>query len=193
MVLVDTCGWIEWLTSGSVAKRYEPLLGQTQELLVPTLIQFELYNWVCRERDEPTALEIIGLIEQGRVIPWIPRWPSVRRPGCSPQAGAGRCHHLRDGASVRRRTGNVRQPFQELARGKLSRQEASGKVIAEPAARPGKNSNTYLCGCFSVAARRPPCALPIRSNGGSLGGLPTQAAKHGIRLSRHAPRSGGRT
>ena len=69
MVLVDTCGWIEWLTSGSLAKRYEPLLGQTQELLVPTLVQFELYKWVCRERDEPTALEIIGVTEQGRVIP----------------------------------------------------------------------------------------------------------------------------
>ena len=69
MVLVDTCGWIEWLTSGSQAKRYEPLLGQTQDLLVPTLVQFELYKWVCRERDEPTALEIIGVTEQGRVIP----------------------------------------------------------------------------------------------------------------------------
>lgn len=69
MVLVDTCGWIEWLTAGPLAKRYEPLLSQTQDLLVPTLVQFELYKWVCRERDEPTALEIIGVTEQGRVIP----------------------------------------------------------------------------------------------------------------------------
>jgi predicted nucleic acid-binding protein len=69
MVLVDTCGWIEWLTAGSLSKRYEPLLNQTQDLLVPTLVQFELYKWVCRERDEPTALEIIGVTEQARVIP----------------------------------------------------------------------------------------------------------------------------
>jgi predicted nucleic acid-binding protein len=69
MVLVDTCGWIEWLTSGSLAKRYEPPLSQPQDLLVPTLVQFELCQWVCRERDKPTALEIIGLTEQGRVIP----------------------------------------------------------------------------------------------------------------------------
>ncbi len=31
-------------------------------------MQFELYKWVCHERDEPTALEIIGVTEQGRVI-----------------------------------------------------------------------------------------------------------------------------
>lgn len=69
MVLVDTCGWIEWLTSGSLAKRYEPLLNRTEALLVPTLIQFELYKWVCRERDEPAALEIIGVTEQANVVP----------------------------------------------------------------------------------------------------------------------------
>lgn len=69
MVLVDTCGWIEWLTSGTLAKRYEPLLSQTRDLLVPTLVQYELYKWVCRERDEPTALEIIGVTEQGAVVP----------------------------------------------------------------------------------------------------------------------------
>jgi len=69
MVLVDTCGWIEWLTAGPLAKRYEPLLSQTGDLLVPTLVQFELYKWVCRERDEPTALEVIGVTEQGTVVP----------------------------------------------------------------------------------------------------------------------------
>lgn len=69
MVLVDTCGWIEWLTSGSLAKRYEPLMSQPHELLIPTLVQFELYKWVCRERDESTALEVIGVTEQGAVVP----------------------------------------------------------------------------------------------------------------------------
>jgi predicted nucleic acid-binding protein len=69
MVLVDTCGWIEWLTSGALSRRYAPLFRQPQDLLVPTLVQYELYKWVCRERDEPTALEIIGVTEQGSVVP----------------------------------------------------------------------------------------------------------------------------
>jgi len=65
--LVDTCGWIEWLTDGILADSFAPYLRQPEELLVPTILQYELYRWVCRERDEETALEIIGLTEQGRV------------------------------------------------------------------------------------------------------------------------------
>lgn len=61
--LVDTCGWIEWLTDGGLASRFEPYLSDQANLVVPTLVQFELYKWVCRERDEATALNVIGVTE----------------------------------------------------------------------------------------------------------------------------------
>lgn len=63
LFLVDTCGWIEWLTDGSLASRFEPYLSDQANLVVPTLVQFELYKWVCRERDEATALNVIGVTE----------------------------------------------------------------------------------------------------------------------------------
>jgi predicted nucleic acid-binding protein len=66
--LVDTCGWIEWLTDGKLADTFAPYLQQPEELIVPTILQYELYRWVCRERDEETALDIIGITEQGRVM-----------------------------------------------------------------------------------------------------------------------------
>ena len=66
--LVDTCGWIEWLVGGKLSKNFEKYLGNPSELVIPTIIQFELYKWVCRERDEETALEVIGVTEQGKVI-----------------------------------------------------------------------------------------------------------------------------
>lgn len=66
--LVDTCGWIEWLTDGALADTFAPYLRQPEELIVPTMLQYELYRWVCRERDEATALDIIGLTAQGRVV-----------------------------------------------------------------------------------------------------------------------------
>ena len=69
MVLVDTCGWIEWLTDGPLADAFRPHLAQTDALLVPTLIQHELAKWVTRERDETLALEVIGLTQQARVVP----------------------------------------------------------------------------------------------------------------------------
>ncbi|MDQ7076223.1 MAG: type II toxin-antitoxin system VapC family toxin [Gammaproteobacteria bacterium] len=36
---------------------------------MPASVQFELYKWVCREVSESNALEVIGLTEQGCVVP----------------------------------------------------------------------------------------------------------------------------
>lgn len=68
MYLVDTCGWIEWLTNGKLVKIFEKYLENTSELIVPSIIQYELYKWICRERDEQTALNIISVTEQSKVI-----------------------------------------------------------------------------------------------------------------------------
>lgn len=68
MVLVDTCGWIEWLTEGPLAESFGRHLAATHELLVPTLVQYELAKWVTRERDEALAMEVIGLTQQAQVV-----------------------------------------------------------------------------------------------------------------------------
>lgn len=67
--VVDTCGWIEWLTDGILAEKFSPYLDSLGELYVPTSIQFELYKWVKREASEEQALEVIALTEQGVVTP----------------------------------------------------------------------------------------------------------------------------
>ncbi len=66
--LVDTCGWIEWLTDGILADSFAPYLQQPKGLIIPSVQQYELYRWVCRERDEATALDVIAITEQGEVI-----------------------------------------------------------------------------------------------------------------------------
>lgn len=69
MILVDTCGWIEWLTDGVLADSFAPYLKDPAELLVPTVVQYELYKWVKRESDENMALETIALAEDSLVVP----------------------------------------------------------------------------------------------------------------------------
>jgi len=71
--LVDTCGWIEWLTDGLLADDFEPYLNDPAELIIPTTLQFELYKWAKREKGEIEALEVIALTEQGWVIPLTTR------------------------------------------------------------------------------------------------------------------------
>lgn len=67
--LVDTCDWIEWLVGSQLLGKFEKYLNHPQHLITPTIVQFELYKWICRERDEEMALEIIGITEQTRIIP----------------------------------------------------------------------------------------------------------------------------
>ncbi len=68
-VIIDTCGWIEWLTDGVLADNFAPYLSNLDELIVPTSIQYELHKWICREQDETLAMEIIALTRHTKVIP----------------------------------------------------------------------------------------------------------------------------
>ena len=69
MILVDTCGWIEWLTDGALADRFAPYMQDPSELLVPTTVQYELYKWVKRESDETTAHDTIALADSSLIVP----------------------------------------------------------------------------------------------------------------------------
>ncbi len=69
MILVDTCGWIEWLTDGELSEQYAPYFKQINTMIVPTSVQFELYKWVVRKKSIYQALESIALTEQANVVP----------------------------------------------------------------------------------------------------------------------------
>jgi len=68
MFLVDTCGWIEWMTDSPLAKSYARYLASTDTLIVPTLVQHELYKWLYREIDQATALSAIAATQTAKVI-----------------------------------------------------------------------------------------------------------------------------
>jgi predicted nucleic acid-binding protein len=66
--LVDTCGWIEWLTEGKLINHFAPFLADPTQLIIPTLLQYELYKWISREKNSSVALEIVGITESGYVV-----------------------------------------------------------------------------------------------------------------------------
>lgn len=68
MVLVDTCGWIETITEGPMATVFAPYLTDLQAVLVPTIIQCELYRWARRERGEQSAAELVSFLNAGHVV-----------------------------------------------------------------------------------------------------------------------------
>lgn len=68
MVLVDTCGWIEWLADGALAGRFQPYLEDVEALVVPTVVQFELYKWLERNVGEEAALKAIARTSRSIVV-----------------------------------------------------------------------------------------------------------------------------
>ncbi|MFZ1536766.1 MAG: type II toxin-antitoxin system VapC family toxin [Chromatiaceae bacterium] len=68
MILVDTCGWIEWLADGALADKFQPFLEDTEALLVPTVVQFELYKWLERNRGEEAAMKAIARTTRSHVV-----------------------------------------------------------------------------------------------------------------------------
>lgn len=68
MFLVDTCGWIEWMIDSSLARSYARYLNSPDTLIVPTLVQHELYKWLHREMDQAAALASIAATQTANVI-----------------------------------------------------------------------------------------------------------------------------
>ena len=70
MILVDTCGWLEYFTEGPLAESYAPFLEKNQqELLVPVIVVYEVYKFLKRETDEELALAAIAQLESCKIAP----------------------------------------------------------------------------------------------------------------------------
>jgi predicted nucleic acid-binding protein len=66
--VVDSSGWIEYFTEGPNAGFFAGAIEQVDELIVPALAIYEVFKWVCRERDETLALKAIAHMQLGEVV-----------------------------------------------------------------------------------------------------------------------------
>lgn len=68
MKLADTCVWIEALADTPTGAQYKPLLRDTQNLLVSTLVIFELRKWALRVLGESAADQVMVLLLDTTVV-----------------------------------------------------------------------------------------------------------------------------
>jgi toxin FitB len=66
--IVDSSGWLEYFSDGPNADCFAEPLVNVAELLVPTIILYEVFKVVCRQRGEDAALQAVALMQQGRVV-----------------------------------------------------------------------------------------------------------------------------
>lgn len=68
-VLVDSSGWIEFFTDGPLADRYASYLTPSTQLVTPTIVLYEVYKKIKRERGEETAILFAGRLNATQVVP----------------------------------------------------------------------------------------------------------------------------
>ena len=69
MILVDSFGWIEYLAGDKLAEHYEEYLDNLAEVITPTIVLYEVYKKMRRERKEEEALLVIAQIMKTRIVP----------------------------------------------------------------------------------------------------------------------------
>lgn len=70
MIIVDSCGWLEWFANGELADQYKEYLMDADNILMPAIILYEVYKVLKREVGEETALLAAGYMKSSPVIPF---------------------------------------------------------------------------------------------------------------------------
>jgi toxin FitB len=68
VILVDSCGWLEYLADGPNAGAYAKAIEKLPEVLVPAICILEVFKRVLAERGESTALEVAALMQQAHIV-----------------------------------------------------------------------------------------------------------------------------
>jgi len=68
MNVVDSSGWLEYVADAPNAEFFAPSIENTQELVVPSISIYEVFKRVLQQSDEEAALQVVALMEQGKVV-----------------------------------------------------------------------------------------------------------------------------
>ena len=68
LALVDSCGWLEYVTGGANADFFEAALLDTSNLVVPTLCLYEVGKRMLITQGEAAALEVLEMMKKSRVV-----------------------------------------------------------------------------------------------------------------------------
>lgn len=67
--VVDSSGWIEYFSGGSRASAFEGHLERKSDLIIPTLVIYEVYRWIKKHSGEDVALKCISQMNSPKTIP----------------------------------------------------------------------------------------------------------------------------
>lgn len=69
MILVDSFGWIEYFANGRLAERYVKYIETTEEIIVPTVVIYEVYKQLKSKRGEKIAQDAYAHMAKASMVP----------------------------------------------------------------------------------------------------------------------------
>ncbi len=66
--VVDSSGWIELFVAGPLADRFAPYVHEPRYLVTPTIVLYEVYKKVKRERGEDLALTVAASLRATTLV-----------------------------------------------------------------------------------------------------------------------------
>ncbi len=69
MIVVDSSGWLQFLTDGPLANEYARRLRQQATVITPTIVIYEVYKHSKRLRGEEGALDAVAAMQKTQVVP----------------------------------------------------------------------------------------------------------------------------
>jgi predicted nucleic acid-binding protein len=70
LILVDSCGWLEFLADGPLAEEYAPYFAKPEEIVTPSIVIYEVTKKVSREEGKERALFIAAQMQQTKLVPF---------------------------------------------------------------------------------------------------------------------------
>lgn len=67
MNIVDSSGWLEYFADGPGVKNFEAPLSDSDSLIVPTIIIYEVFKVVLRESNENSALQAVAVMQKSTI------------------------------------------------------------------------------------------------------------------------------
>jgi predicted nucleic acid-binding protein len=68
MNLVDSSGWVEYLTDSANAAFFASPIHDTENLMIPTICLFEVFKRILLELGEDPALDAVGILSLGQIV-----------------------------------------------------------------------------------------------------------------------------
>lgn len=68
MKLIDSCVWAEVLQGSPTGELFKPLMPAPAQLLVPTMVLYEVSKWLARTMDSQAADQVMVTMQSAEVV-----------------------------------------------------------------------------------------------------------------------------